>query len=271
MAHDCTNFETQVLARSQQVPVLVDFWAAWCQPCRSLGPVLERLAESAEGRWELCKVDTEALPDVAKHYAVRSIPAVKLFHRGQVVDEFVGALSEAQVQQWLTRALPSPYRDALDRARQLLLEEGYDEVRALLQPILDAEPRLDEARVLLAEATLPSDPRVLSTLLEPVDEGSRFFARAHALKTLAELLTLAQDPASLPEASVRERFVGGALAVQAGQLDQALEAFIDVIVRRRDYHDGGAVEACKAIFELLGPEHPVTARHRQAFASALFS
>jgi putative thioredoxin len=92
MGYDVRDFEKDVRVRSRQVPVLVDFWAPWCGPCRTLGPVLERLAASAQGRWDLVKVNTEDNDELAKAFDVRSIPAVKLFHHGDVVDEFVGAL-----------------------------------------------------------------------------------------------------------------------------------------------------------------------------------
>ena len=92
--HDITDVQTEVIERSAELPVVVDFWAAWCGPCKALGPVLEKLAGEAAGRWQLAKVDTEAHPRVAADHAIRSIPAVKLFVDGQVVSEFVGALPE---------------------------------------------------------------------------------------------------------------------------------------------------------------------------------
>ena len=117
MSHEITDFTTDVLERSNSIPVLVDFWAAWCGPCRTLGPVLERLAEKQAGRWVLAKVDTEKFPQIAAQYGVRGIPNVKLFIKGKVVDEFTGALPERAVEQWLAKAVPGPHHAAQKSTR----------------------------------------------------------------------------------------------------------------------------------------------------------
>ena len=101
--YDTDNFDVDVLERSREKPVLVDFWAAWCGPCRVIGPVLERLADDNGDDWELRKLDTEKHPDIARQYRITSIPAVKLFVDGEVKDEFVGALPEQMIVLWLKR------------------------------------------------------------------------------------------------------------------------------------------------------------------------
>ncbi len=106
MNHEVSNFSAEVIERSRTSPVLVDFWAPWCGPCRSLKPVLEKLAGEAGDRWALVTVDVDLHPDLAERFGIRGIPNVKLFHAGEIAAEFSGALPEVTVSAWLDRNLP---------------------------------------------------------------------------------------------------------------------------------------------------------------------
>jgi putative thioredoxin len=271
MSYEVQDFEIQVIQRSAQVPVLVDFWAPWCAPCRALGPVLERLAAQAGGRWELIKVNTEENQDLAAAFSIASIPAVKLFVDGAVVDEFAGALPEREIRQFLERALPSPHAQTLADAQRLMSEGNHPQAASLLRPILTQEPAHPLARVLLAQAMLTVSPETIPDLLKGVGEDSEFADRAKALLSLGRLAELAQQPAALPEAKVRERYLEGACAARAGDFATALPAFIEVLERNKAYDNGGAKEACKAMFQLLGMRHPLAERFFRAFSSALHS
>src|SRR5436305_11928688 len=105
---DTTTFEAEVLEASRQVPVLVDFWAPWCAPCRALGPILEKLEQEYAGRFKLAKVDTEAEPQLAQAFGVRSIPDVMAFRNGKPVAHFLGAQPESQVRAFIEKLMPSP-------------------------------------------------------------------------------------------------------------------------------------------------------------------
>ena len=271
MNYEVNDFETQVLQRSKQTPVLVDFWAPWCAPCRTLGPVLESLARQADGRWELAKVNTEEHQELAAAFNIASIPAVKLFVNGQVVDEFVGALSDREIRRFIEKALPSPSAKQLAEAQRLLNEGSILPAATLLEPIVSSEPGNLEARVLLAQALLNSSPERAAALLEPLGPNSEHADKANAIRTLARLARLASQPTALPATKIRERYLAGAAAVQAGDFAAALTAFIAVLEKDKQYDNGGAKEACKAIFQLLGTRHPLVERFFRAFSSALHS
>lgn len=119
MGNDVQDFERDVIQRSFEIPVVVDFWAEWCGPCRILGQTLERLATSAGPRWALAKVNTELFPALAMQYGVQGIPTVKLFVDGEVASEFVGALPEDRIVKWLNDTLPSPLRHKLTDAQAI--------------------------------------------------------------------------------------------------------------------------------------------------------
>jgi putative thioredoxin len=271
MGYDVRDFEKDVMERSRTVPVLVDFWAPWCGPCKMLGPVLERLAAEAGGRWELIKVNTEENQDLAMAFDIRSIPAVKLFSGGDVVNEFTGALPEAEIRRWLAKALPSPSAGQLEEARRLLAEGGRVRAAEILENIVAAESGHLEARVLLAEALLPSAPDRTVALLSGVDDASEFAAKAGALRVLAVIVGKGDQPDAWPAAPVRQRFCEAVHGLKAGDFGAAVAAFIEVLQRNKAYADGVSKDACKAIFQLLGIRHPVVEQHHRAYTSALYS
>ncbi len=263
------DFENDVIEASRARPVLVDFWAAWCGPCRVLGPILERLAEEERAhanRWTLVKVDADARPELAARYGVRGIPAVKLFVDGEVAAEFTGVLPEPAVRQWLGRHLPSAAKKALARAEALLAEGDRDAARPLLESVLAEEPAgptADAARLHLARLVVFEDPEraadLTADLARPEAEGVR---------TLAVLLR--RDPDDLPEAPVRDAYAGALRALRAGDVDAALDRFIHVVQRDRGYEDDGARKACVALFQTLGEADPVVRKHRPVFNTSLY-
>ena len=270
MDHDIDDFEKDVIRRSHEIPVLADFWAEWCGPCKVLGPVLERLAREHVAEWALAKLDTERHPAVAAEYGIRSIPNVKLFVDGQVADEFVGALPERQVVEWLGKALPSRYRAQLDGARRLLLKNRESQAAEMLRSIVAAEPGNDHAVVLLGQAQLGSDPQQAVRTVETVGLGSRHLEQAQAVRTLAALFEHAADPASLPQDSVRDDYAAAIGGARARDFDTALKGLVEVVRKNKYYDDDGPRRACIAVFKLLGDDHELTRKHQAALSTALY-
>lgn len=270
MNYDMTDFTKDVIEQSATIPVLVDFWAAWCGPCKILGPVLERLAEKHAGSWKLVKIDTEKYPDIAKQYNVRGIPSVKLFVDGKVVDEFTGAQPDFAIEQWLKRVLPDKHAKDIQQAEQLLHNNNREEAQAILEKVLEVEPSSEQARVLLAELLVFTHPDRATELVQEVLADSKLYARAEAVRVFVRLGNLLSAPETLPEDPARQQYLDAIRALEDRNFEAALDNFINVIRENRYYDNDGSRKACIAIFAYLGEEHESTRRYRRSFDSALY-
>ncbi len=192
MAFDVQDFQEEVIRVSHETPVVVDFWAEWCGPCRILGPVLERMAAKAEGRWQLAKVDTEAHPDLAAAYGIRSIPDVRLFVDGEPVDGFMGALPESAIQRWLDEALPQEVdreRSAeLARVEELIAQGEEAAAATALEGLLEGTPGDPELRFRLARLIVFSEPERAMKLTEALGPKGVPPEAVQAVRTLGRLL-----------------------------------------------------------------------------------
>lgn len=271
MSHEVKDFDAEVIERSRVLPVVVDFWAEWCGPCKVLGPILERLEKKSEGRWELAKLDTDRNQEVAMRYGIRGIPSVKLFVDGNVVNEFTGAMPEPMVVQWLEKSLPSKIRKEVEQAQRLLLEGRDEEGRKLLERLHAEDPADEQVRVLLAGALVMADPARAVELVAPIEAYSEQYQMVEAIRSVAGLLQKSAHPEQLAESAAKGEYLAGAQALAQGDFAAAVRHFVAVIRTDRQYDDDGARKACIAIFRILGDEHPVTAQYRREFSSALYS
>lgn len=263
------DFKRDVVDASHTCPILVDFWAPWCGPCRVLGPVLERMAENAHGQWALVKVNTEEQPEVAQEYRISSIPAVKLFHRGKVTAEFAGALPESAIARWLMQHIPGPGNDALEEAKEARGRGDKTAARTLFKRALEKDPDHTEARVALAELQFTDDPAGSVQLVNTIWEGAPLFDHADAIRELHRIWEL--DEGSVDTASKAwPSFKAGREALKAGQYEEAAERWIDALRRDRKWGEDASRKACVALFRWLGDTHPVTQGQRRAFSLALF-
>lgn len=256
------EFEAKVLIKADTVPVVVDFWAPWCEPCKVLKPLLEKLAEEYKGRFLLAKVNSDENPELAQHFGVRSIPSVKVLFRGQLVDEFNGAIPEGQIRQFLDRiALPAGPEHANLR----------EQAAALV-----AEGKLEEALVVLVQAS-QANPQDQAIQLDAVDvlmqlgrndEAKQLLAgdyanepdRANALRARLALLDGAADTAPLeaklaanPDDHASRLELSKAYAAQS-RFREALEAALEVVRRDRFFEQGAGRQAILNLFEALSGE-----------------
>jgi putative thioredoxin len=274
------TFTAEVLERSATTPVIVDFWAPWCSPCLTLGPILEELAAASHGRWVLAKVNADESPSLAAAYDVRGIPAVKAFADGKVVDEFTGALPKTAVEDFLRRVCPS----VADKLTRWALEAARQGDRAkekeLWDRVLEEDPthevaRLQRARWLLREGELTAAREDLNTVpensqLHP-DVANLLLLCDWAERTAARggVAAVRERAAEDPENAEHRYDYGCALATQ-GEFAGALAEFLETVRRDRKLEDDGARRAMLAIFTLLGDDHEVTREFRGRLASTLF-
>jgi putative thioredoxin len=263
---DEASFEREVIARSQEAPVVIDFWAPWCGPCRTLGPTLERLASEAKGAWVLAKVNVDENQRLAAMFRVQSIPAVKAVHNGKIVDEFVGALPEPQVRAWLKRFVPEPGGSLLEAAQELEASDPQG-AAARYRLLLGDEPENAAAMFSLGRLLLlQGEPEGLETLRQ-VPAGDPFYARAQAALPLAELLDSADRPA---EGESETRYRQAARAARAGDYQAALDELLALVARDRAFRADGARKALLALFAALGDEHQLVPAYRRRLANTLF-
>ncbi len=263
------DFQRDVIERSRELPVVGDFWAEWCGPCRALSPVLEKLATEQEDRWALAKVNTEVFQEEAMRYGVSSIPNVKMFSGGAVIGEFVGALPEYAVRQWLAGVLPGKFADTLQEAKDLLASGDEAGARDLLESIVAEDGADKEARVLLAASMLFENSRRSEELVHDIDDP-KLSDQVEMIRTISHLFSVLDQSEPRSDSPTAAVYRNAISALRQKDFEGALDAFISVIRSDRYYDDDGARKACIAIFRWLGDEHPATTRYRREFSMALY-
>ncbi len=272
------GFETDVVARSHEVPVLVDFWAAWCGPCRVLGPTLERLANEAQGKFVLAKMDVDRNPRYAQAFGVRGIPTVIAFRNGKLASEFTGALPEEAVREFVRKLVPSEADELFERAVTLGAEDP-ERAEALYREALSHAPghpgaSVGLAEILLARGETAEAAALASTVAAPGPLGER------AAQLLSEVKLHERRPAT-GEAELRRKIAessdSGPLLLDLGKLlaaekrfGGALEALLQAAQSSRALAEGEAKELMVDIFHLIGVRSPLADEYRTKLTRLLY-
>jgi putative thioredoxin len=269
------TFDMEVVERSFEVPVVVDFWAPWCGPCRMLGPILERLAADPNLDFILAKVNVDNNPRISMQFQVQGIPAVKAFLNGEVVAEFTGALPEARVRQFIEKLIPSEVDDAFNEAKSLLATHHWAEAEAFLTELIEEYPTYPGAGLQLARALLAQGKGCDAIeYLENSTDGPALL-QAQRLLPLANFLCRASsddedgvDPDELEPIEMQYR--QAARLLQRSNFEAAMDGLIDVLRQNKRYRKSEPRNVMLAIFELLGDSDTLTLSYRNELASVLF-
>lgn len=261
------DFEYQVVAYSQQVPVVVDFWAEWCSPCKMLGPLLERLAAEGEGSFRLAKVDVDENPNLSRRFNIRSIPTVKGFFNGQPVAEFVGMVPEATVREFLKKLIPDESTLELEKGFSLLALGQARSAEETFRSLLETGSESPMVPLGLAKSLLLQGRGGEALLIIDAIPVGKAFGPAETLRPLAAALVWDEETSDdLMEAAYRRAIS----LVRRGNLPAALDGLLDILRENKRFRGGEAQKVILAIFELLGSQDPLTIQYRRELSSVLF-
>lgn len=274
------NFQSLVLDGSFERPVLVDFWAEWCAPCRTLMPMLAKLAEEYDGRFLLAKINTEEEQELAAQFGIRSLPTVQVFKSGQAIDQFMGALPESQVREFIDRHLPRASDGLLEQAQGLMAAGEFDAAQTLIAQARTQDP--DNVRLALLDLQLTAARGETAAALSAIDALPLQLAGDPEVIALRGQLRFASAlDGAPPEAALTARLADNprdsearyqlaAYRVLRADYAEALDLLLDLMKRDRAFADDAGRKGMLAIFDLLGGAGELVATYRAKMMSALY-
>ncbi len=273
------DFQALVLENSFKQPVLVDFWADWCEPCKTVMPMLAKLADEYGGKFHLAKVDTEAEQQLAAHFQIKSLPTMKLFVDGQPVDERMGALPENEVRAFIDQYITSE-SDSIMAAAQVAFQQGNtDQALELMNQALAKDPENSDLKINIAAiVNAQGDRDSALALLDSLDDDGK--NRDNAIKLRAEI-EMADKLKDLPPVEeIEKRLTANPDDLQAlidkanyltaqNDYETAMECLLRVMTLDRQFQDDAGRKALLALFDMLGGEHPIVQKYRRKMFTLL--
>lgn len=273
--HDVSTaeFQQEVLLRSREVPVLVDFWADWCQPCKTLSPYLEALADEYGGQFELAKVDVDANQELSAKFIVQSIPTVVAIKNGKEVGRFQGAIPEASIREFITGILPTELDLMFEQARTALINGDTPGAEHMLRQILSEKADHQDAGTSLAALLIDrgdiDEAMIVLGKLVPDSDVERLQAAARLRQSAGDdIAELEAAAAADPEDDTAQLDLARALAARS-EFEPGLDRMLAIVTRGGEQKEAARL-AMVDIFDVLGNEHPLTQTYRRKLAAALF-
>ena len=271
------NFQTEVVARSMEVPVLVDLWAPWCGPCKTLTPILENLAAEYEGGFLLAKVNVDTSPQLAMAFGAQSVPMVVMIKDGRPMDAFQGAQPESTIREFISRFVAAPEADPLEVGLAALDAKAYEQAAFSFQQVLSKKPDSAEALIGLARVALGTQRyEEVANIVDAIDKDDPKYPQGQRLKDVLAFADDAGDLAALTAAvesnpkDVASWYQLGATYTLAQQLPLAFDSFLKVVMLDRSYREDGGRTSLLSLFEMVGTQDPEVQKARRKLASLLF-
>ena len=264
------DFEYEVIAYSTHTPVVVDFWAEWCAPCKTLTPMLERYAQEAQGTFRLAKVNVDENPNLALRFNIHSIPHLKAFRDAQVVAEFIGAQPEQRLREFLRSLAPSQ--------TDLTLEKGFSQIQLLdwagaeksFRHFLEKSPDYPPALLGLLKSVLMQGHISEAVELQEAFPASRELAASETLRPLLEALDYAQRAPAYSDEPLEAAYLNALRLVLRGNPAAAIDGMLDILRQDKHYRNNEVRRVVLALLEALGDDNPLTPEYRRELSTILF-